>query len=108
VALGIHLGNVADLLRPSYLPLETDIARCADGGLGVAVWTARPGTTAEMIDRWFGWHLSRTAHYKLWHPQAHHLAQPRFDLSDVPGLSDRERYVGNISWVDEYIGPCFS
>ena len=23
----------------------------------------------------------------------------------MPGLTDRERYVGNTSWVDEYIGP---
>jgi hypothetical protein len=102
---GIHPGNVSDLLRPGYLPLETGIARCADGGLSVAVWTAWPGTTAAMIDWWFGWHLARTERYKLWHPQAHFFAQPRLDLSDVPGLTDRERYIGNTSWVDEYIGP---
>ena len=103
--VGMDLGNVGDLIRPGYLPLETGIARCADGGLSVAVWTAWPGTTGEMIDWWFGWHLARTERYKLWHPQAHQFAQPRFDLSDVPGLSDRERYIGNTSWVDEYIGP---
>ena len=58
-----------------------------------------------MIDWWFGWHLVRTERYKLWHPQANFFAQPRLDLSDVPGLTDRERYIDNTSWVDEYIGP---
>ena len=58
-----------------------------------------------MIDWWFGWHLARTERYKLRHPQAHFFAQPRLDLSDAPGLTDRERYIDNTSWVDEYIGP---
>ena len=57
-----------------------------------------------MIDWWFGWHLARTERYKLRHPQAHFFAQPRLDLSDAPGLTDRERYIDNTSWVDEYIG----
>jgi len=102
---GLTTDRVADLLEPGYCPVETGIARAKDGSLCVAVWTPWPGTTPEMIDWWFGWHMARTDRYKLWHPQAHVFAQPRYDLSEVPGLTDRQRYVGNTSWVDEYIGP---
>jgi ribonuclease Z len=102
---GIDLGNITDLLREGYLPLETGLAPGPRGGLTVAVHTEWPGTTPEMIDWWFGWHLSSTERYKLWHPQAHLFAQSRFELADAPGLPDRDRYIGNTSWVDEYIGP---
>ena len=103
--VGMNLDNVTDLLLPGHLPLETGMARCSNGEISVAIRTSWPGTTPEMIDWWFGWHIARTERYKLWHPQAHYFAQPRYDLSDEPGLTDRERYVGNTSWVDEYIGP---
>jgi ribonuclease Z len=101
--VGLDLTNIADLLAPGYLPLETGIARTPTGALSVAVLTQWPGTTPEMIDWWFGWHIASTERYKLWHPQAHYFSQPRYDLSDVEGLTDRQRYVGNTSWVDEYI-----
>jgi hypothetical protein len=29
------------------------------------------------------------------------LAPPRLDLSDVPGLTYRKRYIDNFSWLDE-------
>ena len=102
---GMNLENLADLLRPGYLPLETGFAICPNGELSIAIRTSWPGTTPEMVDWWFGWHLARTERYKLWHPQAHLFAQPRYDFSNVPEMSDRERYIGNTSWVDEYIGP---
>ena len=103
--VGLDLSNITDLLSPGYLPLETGIALTPNGELSVATLTQWPDTTPEMIDWWFGWHIARTERYKLWHPQAHYFTQPRYDLSDVPGLTDRERYVGNTSWVDEYLGP---
>ncbi|MEM7286158.1 MAG: hypothetical protein AAF480_07390 [Actinomycetota bacterium] len=102
---GMNLDNIRDLLAPGHLPLETGVARCSNGELSVAIWTSWPGTTPEMVDWWFGWHIARTERYKLWHPQAHYFAQPRFDLSDVDDLTDRQRYLGNTSWVDEYLGP---
>ncbi len=102
---GMNLDNVSDLLEPGYLALETGLAHAENGEGCVAVWTSWPGTTPAMIDWWFGWHIARTERYKLWHPQAHYYAQPKYDLSDVPGLTDRERYLDNTSWVDEYIGP---
>jgi hypothetical protein len=102
-ALGID--TVGDLLEAGYCPVETGLARAADDTLCVAVWTPWPGATPAMVDWWFGWHLARTDRYKLWHPQAHVFAQARFDLTGVDGLTDRQRYVGNTSWVDEYVGP---
>ncbi|MBK9177980.1 MAG: hypothetical protein IPM45_00170 [Acidimicrobiales bacterium] len=102
---GLTADRLTDLLEPDHLPVETGIARSDHGELCVAVWTPWPGTTPAMIDWWFGWHTTETDRYKLWHPQAHVYAQARFDLADVPDLSHRQRYVGNTSWVDEYVGP---
>ena len=103
--VGIDFSNVRDLLLPGYLPIETGIASTPEGGLSVAILTEWPNTEPEMIDWWFGWHIGKTERYKLWHPQAHFFTQPRFDVSDVEIFSDREKYLGNTSWVDEYIGP---
>jgi hypothetical protein len=105
---GIGLADMPRLVAPGSLEVEIGAARLSDGGISVAVHTVWPGTTPEMIDWWFGWHLARTERYKLWHPQAHVFSQPKFDLSHVDGLTDRERYLGNTSWVDEYIGPFLS
>ena len=101
----MNLDNVGDLLGPviSRSRPAWPAARVASSASPSG--PSWPGTTPEMIDWWFGWHIASTERYKLWHPQAHFFAQPRYDLSGVAGLSDRERYVGNTSWVDEYIGP---
>ena len=101
---GMNLENLRDLLEPDYLPLENGFAICSNGELSIAIKTSWPDSTPEMIDWWFGWHITRTERYKLWHPQAHLFAQPRYDLSNESGMTDRERYIGNTSWVDEYIG----
>lgn len=103
--VAMDVGGLTGLLKPGYLPMETGYARCATGELSVAVLTPLPGVSAEMIDWWMGWHSCSTERYKLWHPQAHLFSQPRFSLASVPGLSSRDRYVGNTSWVDEYVGP---
>jgi hypothetical protein len=71
----------------------------------VAVLTQFPGTTGEMIDGWFGWRGAETGRYKLWHPQAHLFTQMRYDRVEVPGLDDRQKYIENTSYVDEYVGP---
>ena len=50
---GMNLENVADLLEPGYLPLETGIAPCANGEGSVAIWSSWPGTTRRQTDwRW--------------------------------------------------------
>lgn len=101
----MSLDTITGLLEPGYFPVETGIFRSATGEFCVAVWTPFPGSTPEMFDWWFGWHMTETNRYKLWHPQAHLFAQARYDYSSVAHFTDRERYVGNTSWVDEYIGP---
>src|SRR5262245_61053085 len=99
------LDTIMALLEPGYLPIETGVFPSATGELCVAAWTPFPGSTPEMFDWWFGWHINETNRYKLWHPQAHLFAQPRYDYTSVEGHTDRERYVGNTSWIDEYMGP---
>jgi hypothetical protein len=103
--VGPNLSTMSDLLQPGYLPFETGVAHGPQSELCVAVLTDWPGTTPAMVDWWFGWHITASERYKLWHPQAHLFSQARFDRSSIEGLTDRQRYLGNTSWVDEYIGP---
>ena len=97
--------DAARLLEAGYLPLETGYAEMPDGSVFVSALTQFPGASSEMIDWWFGWHGAETDRYKLWHPQAHLFTQWRFERSDDDGRTDREKYVGNTSYVDEYVGP---
>ena len=97
--------EVDQLLEPGYLAMENGYARSDDGMIQVAVRTDFPRATGAMIDWWFGWHGVETERYKLWHPQAHLFTQNRFPRPDDAGMPDRARYVGNTSYVDEYIGP---
>ena len=97
--------DVNRLLEPGYLPLETGYASLPDGTAHVAVLTQFPGTTGEMIDWWFSWHGIETERYKLWHPQAHLFSQMRYERTEVRGLTDRQKYIGNTAYVDEYVGP---
>ncbi len=96
--------NIHRLLDPGYLPLETGYARFDDGILQVATLTQFPGTTGEMIDWWFGWHGVESERYKLWHPQAHLFSQTRYHRAERLDLTDRQKYIGNTSYVDEYVG----
>ncbi len=102
--LGFVHEQAAELLQPGYLPLETGYTRLDNGQLFVAVLTPMPRVTGAMIDWWFAWHGAEKERYKLWHPRAHVRATMEQKLSDVPGLTDRQKYVGNVSYVDEYIG----
>lgn len=76
--------------------------RSADGKALVLCTTEMPGVTPAMVDWWFGWHLPESARYRLWHPRAHLEARVEQDRSHLN--DDRARYVGNVSYVDEYIG----
>lgn len=77
--------------------------RHPDGTVTVACTTPMPGVTAAMWDWWFGWHSLSSARYRLWHPQAHLKSQLAEDRRHLP--VGRPRYRGNVSAVDEYIGP---
>ncbi|WP_084512873.1 DAPG hydrolase family protein [Nocardia mikamii] len=92
-------------LGPSgYAPIETGYGHTDSGIVWVAVRTEMPRVTAAMWDWWFGWHLVESARYKLWHPDAHRYAEVASDRTGG-AMPDRQRYIGNISYVDEYIGP---
>jgi hypothetical protein len=93
------------LLDPGYLPVETGYANLADGTGHVAVLTEFPNATGEMIDWWFAWHGLETERYKLWHPQAHLFCQMRHTRTLTSGSDTRKAYLGNTSYVDEYVGP---
>jgi hypothetical protein len=79
------------------------VVRQPDGTLFVACSTEMPGVTPDMWDWWFGWHGYTSERYQLWHPKAHLRSAMREDRRQVPG--DRDRWIGNVSYVDEYIGP---
>lgn len=92
------------LAAPGHQAMESGWTRTSRGTLIVSCLTDMPGATAEMWDWWFGWHLRDSARYKLWHPEAHQRAVVGDDRSADRRLTDRERYVDNVSYVDEYVG----
>ena len=59
-----------------------------------------------MIDWWFAWFLPESDRYKLWHPSDHVSAKILQDRSELK--TDKERYIGISSYVDEYIGNRYS
>ena len=65
-----------------------------------------PGVEPSMIDWWFAWHLPESDRYKLWHPKDHVSAIILQDRSKLK--TDKERYIGISSYVEEYIGDKFS
>jgi hypothetical protein len=87
-----------------YEAMETGYTRLPDGKILVSVLTDMPGVSAEDWDWWFGWHATETARYKLWHPGAHYYTNVGEDRSADRTLTDRQRYLGNVSYVDEYLG----
>ncbi|MER6186067.1 hypothetical protein [Streptomyces sp. NPDC001652] len=89
--------------RPGYHKMETGWTRVS-GGVMISVLTDMPGVTGEMWDWWFGWHSTETARYKLWYPDAHQFSALGEDRSADRTLTDRQRYIDNVSYVDEYVG----
>jgi len=92
------------LQRTGYENLETGWTRLESGLAMVAVHTTMPEVTAAMWDWWFGWHSRESARYKLWFPDAHRFAALGEDRGGDRTLTDKQRYVDNVSYVDEYIG----
>lgn len=60
------------LLDPHATLTETGWCRLCDGVGYVAVQTAMPGVSAEMVDWWFDWHPHDSLRYRVWCPPAHH------------------------------------
>ncbi len=59
------------LLDPRPLAVETGWCTLADGVGYIAVRTAMPGVSTQMIDWWFDWHPREPIRYRIWHPPAH-------------------------------------
>ncbi|MFD2180455.1 DAPG hydrolase family protein [Veronia pacifica] len=78
------------------------ILRAPDGRVLVTCHTNMHDVDAKMIEWWFGWHINASSRYRLWHPKAHLKAEVKDDRSHYK--SDRDKYIDNISYVDEYIG----
>lgn len=91
-----------DLHTPGYREVETGYGQLPTGEVWVACLTDMPGVAPEMWDWWFAWHSRESARYKLWHPDAHAYAGLRSLRPESAPL--RDQYVGNTSYVDEYIG----
>jgi DAPG hydrolase PhiG domain len=70
-ARALALADVQRLLDPAPLAAETGWCTLADGVAYVAVRTAMPTVTAEMVDWWFDWHPRESLRYCVWHPEAH-------------------------------------
>jgi hypothetical protein len=103
------LKDAPRLLLPGDLELENGFGFQSDGSLHVAIRTDMPLVSPAMVDWWFGWHGSEAQRYKLWHPRAHvHAQWETSDSRDLKGSQGRERYVGRVSFVDEYIGSQLS
>lgn len=82
--------------------LVDDVVRLPNGQLVVACLTEMPGVSSAMWDWWFAWHSFTSERYRLWHPKDHLDSSLIEDRRHLP--TNRERWVGNISYVDEYIG----
>jgi hypothetical protein len=59
------------LLDPMPLPAENGWCTLPDGCGYVAVRTAMPNVSGEMVDWWFDWHPREAVRYRIWHPLAH-------------------------------------
>ncbi|MEU1545479.1 hypothetical protein [Nocardia sp. NPDC005745] len=93
----------SDLAVSGYSPVETGYGQTEEGLAWTAVRTEMADVSAEMWDWWFGWHSVESARYKLWHPDAHLYSGVSSDRS-AETLSDRAKYIGTTSYVDEYVG----
>jgi hypothetical protein len=97
------IGDAAALLTARGTDFPDGAYRSMDGRALVLCTTELADVTPPMIDWWFGWHLPESERYQLWHPMAHRKARCEFDRRAC--TNDRARYIGNVSYVDELIGP---
>ncbi len=79
----VELAEIDRLLDPAALPVETGWCFRADRVGYVAVRTAMPAVSAEMVEWWFDWHARDPDRYRAWHPLAH--LGNSIDPPDVPG-----------------------
>jgi len=96
------LASAPRALQVPQRGIENGFCLTKAGALHIAIQTFMPDVVPGMVDWWFGWHSDEPQRYKLWHPRAHVYAAW---VTQVPhGTQGRVRYVGQTSYVDEYIG----
>jgi len=75
-----------------------------NGTLYSASHTRFPGCTAEMFEWWFWWHSVESERYALWYPYCHvSVEATNKEVLLAPGLSHKERYMGNTHIITEYL-----
>ena len=107
---GAESGTVRSIADPNVLldiagggdGLTDNVVRLGNGQLVVACLTEMPGVSSAMWDWWFSWHSYTSERYQLWHPDDHVASSLAEDRRSEPSI--RQRWVGNTSYVDEYIG----
>lgn len=70
-AAALPLAQVDRMLNPAPLATQTGWCTMPNGVRFVAVQTAMPGVSAEMVDWWTDWHPRDPLRYRAWHPRAH-------------------------------------
>lgn len=90
----MELTEVAPLLQPNPLRLETGFERLPSGVLHIAVRTDMHNCTGEMFEWWFRWRCD-TQKYVWWHPVDHLASRWEGELSDTT-------HVGSEHVVTEY------
>ncbi len=97
-----HAASLADLdrlLDPAPLPVETGWCFRLDHVGYVAVRTAMPGVSAEMIEWWFDWHPRDPDRYRAWHPLAH-----TDNSIELPATLGAKRHWGAVHHPVEDVG----
>jgi hypothetical protein len=84
---------------PAPLAVETGWCTLASGVVFVAVRTAMPNVTAEMVDWWFDWHPEDPLRYRVWHPLAH-----RSNSVERPAVAGVKRHWDTVHHPVEDVG----
>lgn len=87
------------LLDPAPLKAENGWCTLPDGVVYVAVRTAMPGVSGEMVDWWFDWHADDPLRYRIWHPAAH-----EGNTIERPVLAGTKRHWGTVHHPVEDVG----
>lgn len=98
-AQALERGRAERLLDPEPLAAETGWCTLADGVGYVAVRTAMPSVTGEMVDWWFDWHARDPLRYRIWHPRAH-----RSNSLDPPARVGAKAHWGAVHHPVEDVG----
>lgn len=98
-ALALPRERLDRLLDPAELPGETGWCTLPDGAGYVAVSTAMPGVSGEMVDWWFDWHPREAIRYRIWHPRAH-----RDNSVQLPALAGARPHWNTVHHPVEDVG----